>query len=96
MWRLVAGVGRDGAVGGERPRNSALTLHGGGQGFESPRLHFENTLLCRINLRSRISAWMLAVRSFVRRTRADSDESRMNQITHSLTSLRLDSGQRKP
>ena len=76
--------------------NSALTLHSGGQGFDSPLLHFENTLLCRINLRSRISAWMLAVRSFVRRTRADSDESRMNQITHSLTSIRLDSGQRKP
>ena len=25
----------------------ALTLHGGGQGFESPRLHSENTLICR-------------------------------------------------
>jgi hypothetical protein len=25
----------------------ALTLHGGGQGFESPRLHSLNILVCR-------------------------------------------------
>jgi hypothetical protein len=25
----------------------ALTLHGGGQGFESPRLHFRNVKICR-------------------------------------------------
>ena len=27
-----------------------LTLHGGGQGFESPRLHFENVVICRHNV----------------------------------------------
>jgi hypothetical protein len=27
-----------------------LTLHGGGQGFESPRLHSENVLFCRYRL----------------------------------------------
>jgi hypothetical protein len=28
----------------------ALTLHGGGQGFESPRLHSDNLLICRLNV----------------------------------------------
>ena len=27
-------------------------LHGGGQGFESPRLHSKNTLFCRKNIRN--------------------------------------------
>jgi hypothetical protein len=28
-----------------------LTLHGGGQGFDSPRLHSENSGRCRNNIR---------------------------------------------
>jgi hypothetical protein len=33
-----------------------LTLHGGGQGIESPRLHSENVLFCRYLLGTRVNS----------------------------------------
>jgi hypothetical protein len=35
----------------------ALTLHGGGRGFESPRLHFRKRLFCRTNLTGKQELW---------------------------------------
>src|SRR5215210_575471 len=36
----------------DTPENAIPPLHGGGQGFEPPRLHSKNTLLCRIKCRT--------------------------------------------